>query len=144
MQLIKHGILIDTEAGVANQSGKSDDSSTAQAVVEPKEPARKDPTVVGSPLNDPKLALQLKQLDLELARKHYEAQLLQFRMVELESQREIKLKELELALRNKPASDSLVRGPLSPGRASSPVPHPAPATPVQANELSPALSGSSA
>ncbi len=52
------------------------------------------------PSTDPRLAIRLKELDLELSKQRYQSQLLHACTVEIESQRAIKLKELELELRN--------------------------------------------
>lgn len=54
----------------------------------------------------PILSLQLRRLDLELSRQQYQAQLLHIRAPEQESQIEIKLKELELVMKNRCVLDS--------------------------------------
>ncbi len=83
------------------------------------------------PSTDHRLAIRLKELDLELSKQRYQSQLLHARTVEIESQRAIKLKELELELRNKSlgrptAADALgVSMPVPlPINASTPSPIP--------------------
>ncbi|XDV49410.1 hypothetical protein PO909_018663 [Leuciscus waleckii] len=98
----------------------------------PEELASIDPVDLTSP-RDPLLAIRLKELEVELGRQRYESQLLHVRTVELETKRDIKLKELELELKTKSpvhpsAVDALgmnVNLP-SPMIASTPSPIPAP------------------
>ncbi len=129
--LVEHGVLSEeSEAGVANQWPVS--VGKGAEYPEPEEMAGMDPVDL-PPSTDPRLAIRLKELDLELSKQRYQSQLLHARTVEIESQRAIKLKELELELRNKSpgrptAADALgvsMPAPL-PINASTPSPIPAP------------------
>ena len=133
-ELIKQRILVEpTEEGVAFDLVGSEDLPAAEAGRKSEDPTRIDPAVAaGSPLEEPALTLQLKQLDLELSRQQYQSQLIQLQTLELEAKKEIKLKELELrfALGERPEY-----GPNVPPAPASP----APAQPVPLHESSPVL-----
>ncbi len=92
-------------------------------------------------LSDPRLAIKLKELELELSRQQYQNQLLHARTVELETKQAIKLKELELELKTKsPVHPSAADAPdvslpvLSPINTSTPGPIPAPRRNPQVSE----------
>ena len=55
-----------------------------------------DPDDSRSSLVDPILALRLKELELELSRHEHQNQLLQLQAIELQTDRQVKLRELEL------------------------------------------------
>ena len=55
-----------------------------------------DPDDSRSSLVDPILALRLKVLELKLSRQEHQNQLLQLQGIELQTDRQVKLKELEL------------------------------------------------
>ncbi len=76
----------------------SEDLETAEAEFKSQDAARIDP-VNPSPVKDPLLAIRLKELEVELSRNQYQSQLLHVRAVELETQRDVRLKELELELK---------------------------------------------
>ncbi len=129
--LVEYGVLSEeSEAGVADQWPVS--VGKGAEYPEPEEMAGMDPVDL-PPSTDPRLAIRLKELDLELSKQRYQSQLLHARTVEIESHRAIKLKELELELRNKSpgrptAADALgvsMPAPL-PINASTPSPIPAP------------------
>ncbi|RXN13364.1 hypothetical protein ROHU_009796 [Labeo rohita] len=60
-----------------------------------EERVRIDPSNPPSP-KDKLLAIRLKELEVELSRQNYQTQLLHVRALELETQRDIRLKELEI------------------------------------------------
>ncbi len=129
--LVEHGVLSEeSEAGVADRWPVS--VGKGAEYPEPEEMAGMDPVDL-PPSTDPRLAIRLQELDLELSKQRYQSQLLHTRTVEIESHRAIKLKELELELRNKSpgrptAADALgvsMPAPL-PINASTPSPIPAP------------------
>ncbi|GAA6088002.1 uncharacterized [Tachysurus ichikawai] len=134
-ELIKQQILLEpTEAGVASIVA-SEDLPAAEAGRKSEDPICIDPTVVaGSPLEEPMLALQLKQLDLELSHQQYQSQLLHLQTLELEAKKEIKLMELELRLVH---GERPAYGPSVPPAPASPAPaSPTPAPPVPLHESS--------
>ncbi len=95
--LVEYGVLSEeSEAGVADQWPVS--VGKGAEYPEPEEMAGMDPVDL-PPSTDPRLAIRLKELDLELSKQRYQSQLLHARTVEIESHRAIKLKELELELR---------------------------------------------
>ncbi|XP_058643195.1 uncharacterized protein LOC131547005 [Onychostoma macrolepis] len=128
--LVENGVLPEvSEAGVADQLPIS--VGEGAEYPKPEEMAGMDPDDLPSSI-DPRLAIRLKELDLELSKQRYQSQLVHARTVEIESQRAIKLKELELELRKSPgrhsAADALgvsIPAPL-PINASTPTPIPAP------------------
>lgn len=76
----------------------SEDLETAEAEFKSQDAARIDP-VDPSLVKDPLLAIRLKELEVELSRSQYQSQLLHVRAVELETQRDVRVKELELELK---------------------------------------------
>ncbi len=120
-------------------TASSDDLEAAEAEFKSEDAARMDP-VNPSP-KDPLLAIRLKELEVELCRQQYPNQLLQVRAVELEMQRDIRLKELELELktgraRRSPSpmsrGNTPVQTPVSP---SSPLPAASRSAPVSSSEF---------
>ncbi|RXN33028.1 arachidonate 5-lipoxygenase [Labeo rohita] len=114
-------------------------ASVGEGAEEPKpmELASIDPANLPSPSN-PLLAIRLKELEFKMSRQQYQSQLLQVRAVELETQRAIRLKELDLGLKAQqpahfPAAEApSVNVPVSaPVNASTPSPVPAPRSPFQ-------------
>lgn len=85
-------------AGVANPISSSGGEGAEQT--KPQELISIDPAVLLSP-QDPLLNIKLKELELELSWQQYQSQLLQVKTVELETQRAIRLKELELEIKTK-------------------------------------------
>ncbi len=97
--LVEHGVLPEvSEAGLADQLPVS--MGERAEYPKPEEMAGMDPVDL-PPSTDPWLAFRLNEFDLELSKQRYQSQLLHARTVEIESQRAIKLKDLELKLRNK-------------------------------------------
>ncbi len=97
-ELVKQKVLPGATVvkGVAS-TASSDDLDAAEAEFESEDAARMDPV---NPLpKDLLFAVRLKEQDVELCRQQYQNQLLQVRAVELETQRDIRLKELELKLK---------------------------------------------
>lgn len=82
--------------GVAT-TALSDDLEAAEAEFKSEDAARINP-VIPIP-KDPLLSVQLKELEVELCRQQYQNQLLHVRTVELKTQRDILLKELQLKLK---------------------------------------------
>ncbi|GAA6088362.1 uncharacterized protein LOC122148207 [Tachysurus ichikawai] len=118
--LVESGVLSErSEAGVADEvhipMGEGAESPKTLGM------AGMDPVDLPSP-TDPRLAIRLKELDLELSKQQYQSQLLHARTVEIESQRAIKLKELDFELKNKtPGQPSAAADVLG---VSTPVPLP--------------------
>ncbi|XP_058631377.1 uncharacterized protein LOC131540481 isoform X2 [Onychostoma macrolepis] len=132
--MVENGILPEEGelAGVADRILSSGDEGADQT--KPQELISIDPAVLPSP-QDPLLNIQLKQLELELSRQQYQSQLLQVKTVELETQRAIRLKELELEIKTKVPNKPPNTGPYgastpmssststsTPGSTSDPVP----------------------
>ncbi|KAL0153990.1 hypothetical protein M9458_050705, partial [Cirrhinus mrigala] len=129
-ELVKQKVLPGTSVitGVAT-TASSDDLEAAEAEFKSEDIARMDP--VSPSTKNPLLAIRLKELEVELCRQQYQNQLLHVRAVELETQRDIRLKELELELKTRQAR----RSPSPVLRGNSPV-----QTPVQASSPLPAAS----
>ncbi len=129
--LVEHGILPEvSEVGVADQLPVSVGEGAEHP--KPEEMASIDPVDLPSP-SDPRLAINLKELELELSRQQYQSQFLHACTVELETKRALKLKELELELKTKsPVHPSAADAPgvsvpvSSPISASTPSPTSAP------------------
>ncbi len=82
------------------------------------------------------MEIRLKELDVELCRQQYQNQLLQVRAVELEVQRDIRLKELEVELKIGLAPSPVLRGNSlvqTPVNASSLLPAASSVVPVSAD-----------
>ncbi len=129
-ELVKQKVLpgASVVTGVAT-TASSDDLEAAEAEFKSGDAARMDP-VNPSP-KDPLLAIRLKELEVELCRQQYQNQLLHVRAVELETQRDVRLKELELELKTGRAR----RSPSPVSRGNTPV-----QTPVNASSPLPAAS----
>ncbi len=115
-ELVKQKVLTGASVvtGVAT-TASSDDLKAAEAEFKSGDAARMDP-VNPSP-KDPLLAIRLKELEVELCRQQYQNQLLHVRAVELETQRDVRLKELELELKTGRAR----RSPSPVSRGNTPV-----------------------
>ncbi|KAL1252300.1 hypothetical protein QQF64_020096 [Cirrhinus molitorella] len=89
------------------------------------------------------LAIRLKELEVELCRQQYQNQLLYVRAVELETQRDIRLKELELKLKTGQAWRSpspMMQCPVqTPVNASSPLPAASPVLMLECTITSPII-----
>ncbi len=137
--LVEHGVLPEvSEAGVADQLPVFVGEGAEHP--KPEEMASMDPVVLPF-LSDPRLAIKLKELELELSRQQYQSQLLHARTVELETKQAIKLIELELELKTKsPVHPLAADAPdvslpvLSPINTSTPGPIPAPRRNPQVSE----------
>ncbi len=97
-ELVKQKVLpgVSVVTGVATVAS-SEDLETAEAELKSEDIARIDP--VNPPPKGLLMEIRLKELDVELCRQQYQNQLLQVRAVELEVQRDIRLKELEVELK---------------------------------------------
>ncbi len=134
-ELVKQKVLpgVTVVTGVATVAS-SEDLETAEAELKSEDIARIDP--VNPPPKDPLMEIRLKELDVELCRQQYQNQLLQVRAVELEVQRDIRLKELEVELKIGLAPSPVLRGnsPVqTPVNASSPLPAASSVVPVSAD-----------
>lgn len=90
-ELVKQKVLPGTSVitGVAT-TASSDDLEAAEAEFKSEDIARMDP--VSPSTKNPLLAIRLKELEVELCRQQYQNQLLHVRAVELETQRDIRLR----------------------------------------------------
>lgn len=134
-ELVKQKVLpgVTVVTGVATVAS-SEDLETAEAELKSEDIARIDP--VNPPPKGPLMEIRLKELDVELCRQQYQNQLLQVRAVELEVQRDIRLKELEVELKIGLAPSPVLRGnsPVqTPVNASSPLPAASSVVPVSAD-----------
>ncbi len=81
--------------GVATNPVFSDDLEALEMELKSEEDISIDPGNPSSP-KEKLLAIRLKKLDVELGRQQYQSQLLHVRALELETKRDIRLKELEI------------------------------------------------
>ncbi len=119
--MVENGILPEEGelAGVANPISSSGGEGAEQT--KPQELISIDPAALPSP-QDPLLNIKLKELELKLSRQQYQSQLLQFKTVELETQRTIRLKELELEIKTKVPNKPPNTGPHEASTPKSPPP----------------------
>lgn len=100
MELVKQKILPGGESVVTGAASPalSEDLDAVEAEFKFDDRACMDPVNPSAP-KDQLLAIRLKELEVELSRQQYQCQLLHVRAVELETKRDIRLKELELELK---------------------------------------------
>ena len=102
-ELLAIGILPEEDelTGVASQTDELQTLVTAEVEAMSASPSV-DPDVAQSSLGDPMmLALWIKELDLELSQQDYQTQFLKLRVFELETDREVKFRELELRAKDR-------------------------------------------
>ncbi len=120
-ELVKQRTLSgETEVtGVATNPVFSDDLEALEMELKSEEDISIDPGNPSSP-KEKLLAIRLKKLDVELGRQQYQSQLLHVRALELETKRDIRLKELEIEQKS-----GQTRRPSSPGLQGNAIPVPA-------------------